>query len=56
MNGLLKKDVFEGHVSEIKVILDASVQWYFLSVQTVANIELLGGHKKACMAGLINSN
>lgn len=47
----------KGHVSEIEVGPHASVEWYFVPVQTGANIEMvcaLPGHKEAGMVGVIN--
>lgn len=47
----------KGHISEIEVGPHASIEWYFVPVQTGANIEMvcaIPGHKEAGMAGLIN--
>jgi uncharacterized cupredoxin-like copper-binding protein len=49
----------KGNISEIEVGPHASVEWYFVPVQTGTNIEMvcaLPGHKEAGMAGLININ
>ncbi|ABM04683.1 conserved hypothetical protein [Psychromonas ingrahamii 37] len=49
----------KGHISEIEVGPHASIEWYFVPVQTGANIEMvcaLPGHKEAGMLGLININ
>ncbi|MGB5444924.1 MAG: hypothetical protein WBM99_05380 [Psychromonas sp.] len=47
----------KGHISEIEVGPHASVEWYFVPVQTGADIEMIcaiPGHKEAGMVGLIN--
>ncbi|PKH04315.1 biphenyl 2,3-dioxygenase [Psychromonas sp. MB-3u-54] len=47
----------KGHITEIEVGPHTSVEWYFVPVQTGANIEVacaLPGHKEAGMVGLIN--
>lgn len=47
----------KGHISEIEVGPYASVDWYFVPVQTGTNIEMvcaIPGHKEAGMVGRIN--
>ncbi|MFT6909183.1 MAG: putative cupredoxin-like copper-binding protein [Oleiphilaceae bacterium] len=47
----------KGHIREIEVGPHASVEWYFVPVQTGAQIEMIcaiPGHKEAGMVGLIN--
>ena len=47
----------KGNITEIEVGPHASVEWYFVPVQTGDNIEMvcsISGHKEAGMVGLIN--
>ena len=47
----------KGQVTEIEVGPHASVEWYFVPIQTGANINMvcaIAGHKEAGMSGLIN--
>lgn len=47
----------KGQISEIEVGPHASVEWYFVPVQTGANMEMvcsIPGHKEAGMVGRIN--